>query len=278
MESVAHCWAPASTGTPIMAQPSLGPSLGATEIGVLLASVLYGVLNVQTYLYYQFLETLHMFITWAWLYDVTVTHYGDLTYFAEAHWTLSSSAVFDGVIGALVQGFFAHRIYVLSGKWPITIVSWIGSLCNVATNFAISVISQTVSVTAFAQDFAWITTTTLVLLLAVDTLNTTALCWYLRVEKTGVRTTDSMLNKLFQWTIHSVPLSCLSHLSYSLTQISGYQSRFSTPNSLTLHDHMSDAKPHDDETKTTLKDSVHSYPPSNGRVSGGSTTKQTLDA
>ena len=36
-----------------MAEPSLGPSLGATEIGVLLASVLYGVLNVQTYLYYQ---------------------------------------------------------------------------------------------------------------------------------------------------------------------------------------------------------------------------------
>ena len=166
-----------------------------------------------------------MFITWAWLYDVTVTHYGDLTYFAEAHWTLSSSAVFDGVIGALVQGFFAHRVYVLSGKWPITIVSWIGSLCEVATNFAISVISQTVSVTAFAQDFAWITTTTLVLLLAVDTLNTTALCWYLRVEKTGVRTTDSMLNKLFQWTIRESLIPALWYHGLTLRGRNGHGDR-----------------------------------------------------
>lgn len=148
-----------------------------------------------------------MFITWIWLYNVTVTHYANTTYFAEAHWTLSSSAVFDGVIGALVQGFFAHRIYILSGRWPLTIVSWIGSLCQVATNFAIAVVSQTVSVTSFAQDFSWITTTTLVLLVAVDLLNTVALCWLLRLQQTGVRTTDSMLNKLFQWTIRESSLS-----------------------------------------------------------------------
>ena len=38
----------------------------------------------------------------------------------------------------------------------------------------------------FGRDFKWLITSGLVLLHAVDLINTVSLCWYLRAGKTGV--------------------------------------------------------------------------------------------
>lgn len=39
----------------------------------------------------------------AYLYRLTVTYYGDVEVIGQGHWTLNTSALFDGLVGALVQ-------------------------------------------------------------------------------------------------------------------------------------------------------------------------------
>ena len=66
------------------------------------------------------------------------------------------------------------------------------------------VLGQISYIAKFDAEFGWLVTTTLALLLSVDIINTVALCMYLRIEKTGFQSTDSMLNKLFIWTLGSL--------------------------------------------------------------------------
>lgn len=156
-----------------------------------------------------------------------------------SHWTLQSSAFFDGLIGALVQvrytlnytitaliyvdvkGYFAYRIHVLSRKWIITTVSWTGSFLACAATTAITVFSTSIGVVQFGIQFRWLILTGLSIFLFVDFANTISLCIYLRIERTGcVRYTslaiwycqvslipsarfriDGIMNKMCIWAI-----------------------------------------------------------------------------
>lgn len=115
---------------------------------------------------------------------------------------IDASSLFDGLIGMLVQGFFAHRIYLLSKKWVITVISWVGSFLAFTGALAILILGRiSKDIANFDADYTWLITTALVLLLSVDIVNTVALCSFLRVERTGFKSTDTMLNKLFVWTL-----------------------------------------------------------------------------
>ncbi|KAF7984488.1 hypothetical protein HWV62_14614 [Athelia sp. TMB] len=132
---------------------------------------------------------------------------------------LDTSALFDGLVGGLVQSFFAHRIFVLSKRWPITLISWAGSFLAFTGTVAIMVLGQISYIAKFDAEFGWLVTTTLALLLSVDIINTVALCMFLRIEKTGFQSTDSMLNKLFIWTLETglfTSLGALLMLVFSL--------------------------------------------------------------
>lgn len=198
-------------------------SLGAIEVGVMISTMLYGINCVQVYMYYirdkpkdpwyiqalvplvWVIDTLHTCFMIKYLYYTTVIRYGDVSAIGEASWALNTSAFFDGLAGALVQGFFAHRIYVLSRRWPLTIISWIGSLAVVITDTSVMAIAQATQydLATFESKYRWAIITGLVLQLFVDLVNTTSLCVLLRVERTGFQNTDGILNKLFVWTIQT---------------------------------------------------------------------------
>lgn len=175
-----------------------------------------------------------------YLYRLTVTSFGDLTVLAMDHWSLGTSAFFNGFIGAVVQvcvsrdtkmranlnrtkqGYFAYRIHVLSRTWLVTILSWIGSfMALVLTTMLMAVsVSSGMSMADFSNKFQWAVTASLVLMHLVDCINTVALCIYFRIERTGSSTfvynffgiacvvlmalmsrVDGILNKMFLWTI-----------------------------------------------------------------------------
>jgi len=200
--------------------PALGLSLGSLEVGILVSTFLFGVTTVQCYIYYSsnardtwyikllipcvwLLEAFHTTSMCYFLYWLTVTNYGNLEALAAGHWPLNVSATCDGLVGALVQSFFAYRIYTLTGKWYITLISWLGSATAFAMTFAITILSFKLSVAAFSINYSWLATSGLSVLLFVDVVNTAALCTYLRIERTGFNSTDSLLNKLFLWTLET---------------------------------------------------------------------------
>ncbi|KAF7981412.1 hypothetical protein HWV62_33391 [Athelia sp. TMB] len=112
----------------------------------------------------------------------------------------------------MVQTFFAYRVYTLTGKWYLTLISWLGSATAFAMTFAITIISFQTDVATFSIQYSWLVTTGLVMLLFVDMVNTISLCTYLRIERTGFSSTDSMLNKLFLWTLETGLLTSLAAL------------------------------------------------------------------
>ncbi|KAJ7626271.1 hypothetical protein DFH06DRAFT_1228419 [Mycena polygramma] len=195
-------------------------SLGALEVGVLLSSTLWGVTTVQLYIYLTspnkdplwtrglvyivwLLETLHTVFAWAYIYRLTVTFYGIPAALGESYWALDISSLFDGIIGAMVQMFFAFRIHMFSHMWHITLVSWLGSLLQLACTIGVTVLSGRVSVAQFGVQYGWLVESILIINLIVDIVNTSALTYYLNRGRTGFKGTDRVLEKLVVWTIET---------------------------------------------------------------------------
>lgn len=99
---------------------SLDLSLGAVEVGVLIATFLYGVTTLQVFIYFSetakvtlrmrflvtllwIVESLGTFFVWHYLYVLTVTHFGDTAMLYGKHWSLDTLAFLNGLAGTLVQ-------------------------------------------------------------------------------------------------------------------------------------------------------------------------------
>lgn len=96
-----------------------------------------------------------------------------------------------------MQGFFAHRIYVLSHRWWITAISVFGSLVVLSLDIVILYVAQHLegfNVSIFDHKYRPLVIAVLVTQLTVDLINTTSLCVLLRAERTGVRRFVANLN------------------------------------------------------------------------------------
>ncbi|KAH9834485.1 uncharacterized protein C8Q71DRAFT_859479 [Rhodofomes roseus] len=108
--------------------------LGAILIGLVLSSILYGVSCLQVYLYYtQYckndslrlklfvslvvaLDSLHLALISSAYYHYTVTNYGDYLALEQVTWTIVVQISIGGLVGLLVQLFFATRLYFLGKR------------------------------------------------------------------------------------------------------------------------------------------------------------------
>ncbi|KAJ7223130.1 hypothetical protein GGX14DRAFT_426920 [Mycena pura] len=188
-------------------------TIGALEVGVLISSTLWGITTVQAYIYattpskdprwIKFLS-LHTVFAWRYIYRLTVTFYGQPAIFNDPDWSLTVSATFDGLIGVIVQMFFAYRIRLFSKSWFITSISWFGSVLGLAATLGITILSSTRTVAEFGANYGWLIEGLLSVLLAVDVINTAALSYYLNKGRTGFKSTDVVLEKLVMWTIGAV--------------------------------------------------------------------------
>lgn len=83
--------------------------------------------------------------------------------------------------------FFAYRIRQFSKMWIITLVSWLGSLLQLAATLGITILSPRYSIAVFAVKFGWMITASLSINLIVDIINTGALSFYLQRGRTGFK-------------------------------------------------------------------------------------------
>ncbi|KAJ7112918.1 hypothetical protein C8R44DRAFT_233885 [Mycena epipterygia] len=161
----------------MLSQLDLG--LGALEIGVLLSSTLWGVTTVQFYVYL-------------------------ITPNKDPLWTKVLNYCRDW--GSLLE---PERVVVVRrdywGYCTVTLISWLGSLLQLAANVGVTIISGEFSLAEFGARFNWIVEATLIINLAVDVINTAGLSYYLNRERTGVEQTDAILVKLVVWTVETGP-------------------------------------------------------------------------
>jgi len=215
---------------------NLSDSWGSTLAGVFVSLVLYGISILQTFLYYErytedtillkslvawvfVLDTLHIFLICAGVWQYFVVHFGDDTFLASTHAPLVISLVVTSTVSSTVQSFFIYRIWLCVFKWrlyyhhsgigsvtrshfrwllpailmPFVVAQLVlGGLCTVvamAFDTSLSAVSGPLLSTAANAGNG--------VAMAVDITITISLCTLLAMTRTGFHTdTDRMLLRL----------------------------------------------------------------------------------
>ncbi|KAF5344493.1 hypothetical protein D9758_014153 [Tetrapyrgos nigripes] len=190
----------------------LAPTLGALEFGVLLSTLLYGAAFVQTVNYFQgpftsdhasiklmvifvwIIETIHTGLLWASLYNKTIENFADLEALAQVHWTIGLSVPITNLIVCSVQGFFAHRVSVLS-KNPYYFTFAIPVLLlRLGLGITCAITTHSATFAVYIVKFRWLVVTTLAVGAVIDIINTTALLLCLRQGGAGQNESEVRFN------------------------------------------------------------------------------------
>ncbi|KAJ7048243.1 hypothetical protein C8F01DRAFT_1193572 [Mycena amicta] len=207
-------------------------TFGALEIGVLGSFALFGLTTAQSYVYYARFQRdplfLRLLVAFVWLcelahticignvlYDYTITNYGNPRIVAARILpTMSISVVLSGVITALVQGFFAFRIWTLGRSHSSTGISlfriipillWISEFVYLVASTAATVLAfGQANLPQFLVHYGWLMLSAWVLNLVNDTTITASLVVLLVFNRTrGLHTTTALMDKLIKWTIET---------------------------------------------------------------------------
>ncbi|OAX31138.1 hypothetical protein K503DRAFT_788031, partial [Rhizopogon vinicolor AM-OR11-026] len=110
----------------------LGNTFGALFIGVVLAAVLFGVANVQAFVYFQthrgtgmtlyklvvicllILDASHLALITHSVYYYLVTNYANIGVLTEIVWSLKLQIVINVIIVYAVHVLFVYRIWIIS--------------------------------------------------------------------------------------------------------------------------------------------------------------------
>ncbi|KAJ7196413.1 hypothetical protein GGX14DRAFT_673314 [Mycena pura] len=208
---------------------NLSFNLGAYLIGVLVSYLLLGVLVAQTYLYFTrfpddsakirvlvvlvlLCEAAQAICIAAALYSYAITGYGNPECLLRAPWTLLAAILFTGIICALVQGFFAFRIYALSKKLYVPCLCWILSVLRVVAVTAVLATGlRMVTMTSFEVHWGWLFVAFWSPAVANDLLVAVTQAFLLyRQRRNAHARTIPLVNKLIRWTIESGFVTCAS--------------------------------------------------------------------
>jgi len=139
-----------ATSGPAIIPPDIAATTGPQLIGTLFNWLLFGVLSVQTYVYYlnfaddkiwnkiavygtYIFEIVQTAMTAADLYFWYATGFGNLGHLGNVNISPADTPILCGIIAAVVQFFFAYRIYTLrQSYWWICILIVLTSILQTA--------------------------------------------------------------------------------------------------------------------------------------------------
>ncbi|KAI0737716.1 hypothetical protein C8Q80DRAFT_1276155 [Daedaleopsis nitida] len=202
------------------ATENLAKLAGPLLLGQLINWGLTGALSVQVYLYHllfphdpiQLRLFVYTLLAFEWVqtglitansFDVFGAHYGDVENLLKFHNSWFSVPIMCGVVSVAVQFFYARRIWALSKSMILVIVICTLSLAQGCGAIASGVLLKNIH---SAEDQAKTTPAISVWLggsAIVDIVIAVAMTILLLRSKTGLRHSDSMVNKLVRLVIES---------------------------------------------------------------------------
>ncbi|KAF8226049.1 hypothetical protein L208DRAFT_1407693 [Tricholoma matsutake] len=201
----------------------IGTTYGANLIGLILASVLYGVTLLQTFSYYRqyprdsfftkglvfvvwFLDTAQLVLISIDMYWHLVTNYNKPEVLGKTTWSSNLQIDCNGLIGLLVICFFARRVWCLSGNIWITVIIVILafvhlSLGIVSTVEAFILIDTKMIDAKLLRELIWLFSVGLGSAAAADVIIACALCYYLLKNRTQFERTNSIIMTLIMYSL-----------------------------------------------------------------------------
>ncbi|KAF8061621.1 hypothetical protein FPV67DRAFT_288695 [Lyophyllum atratum] len=207
--------------------PSVELLFGPMLIGVFLNMILYGILIVQTFIYYQtykkdapwiryfilylfVLETLNTGFDLGMMYEPLVKRYGTPRATEIAPIMLSADPIVTVMVSTSVQLFIAWRIKIITNSTLITSIVCFFSVCSfvggVATTISVTLIPQY----ARLQEFHGAVITWLGASAAADVVITGSLVRSLWKRKTGIKDTDDKISRIIRLTVQTGAITAVS--------------------------------------------------------------------
>ncbi|KAH7923298.1 hypothetical protein BV22DRAFT_1093126 [Leucogyrophana mollusca] len=189
--------------------------------GTLATMLLYGVICMQTFYYLQnyasdrkglkflvwgiwILETAHTALSIHFVEYYLIMNFTDTTTLEYAVWSMGATYFIGFFIAYAVNLCFIWRIWLLSKKRWIGIS--LGVLATIRLGFGLGNCSLSFHYPAWKVFRAHVFPTMVVgwvLSAVVDTLIASTLCFYLHRRRTGMRRTDSIINRLLLYSINT---------------------------------------------------------------------------
>ncbi|TFK29252.1 hypothetical protein FA15DRAFT_632122 [Coprinopsis marcescibilis] len=222
-----HSRSPRQSNMDIHQRIVVDNSMGAALIGVVCASVLYGVSCVQTWYYFNHYRTdvwyIKSLVGAVWLFDTvhqilishTVYHYVISNYDNPSNlgnlvWSILLEVLFNGFIGLLVQGFLTLRVWRLSNEnIPLTVTIGALVLAEFACSAAFTVQSMKLHTWADLGNLKGLSISVNIVGVVVDVFIAGALFYFLSRSRTGFKKSDTMISRLILFTVSTGFLTSL---------------------------------------------------------------------
>lgn len=202
--------------------------IGAMLVALVVSSILFGSLTVQTHSYFTrfpndprwiklmvgvlwVTDLVHQIFTcWA-VYDYVVTHFHDPAYLIRNTTPLGTTVTLEPIPAIIVQLYFARRLYLLNKKWwPVVALTVILAVVSFGLGMFCGVIIHTIELLEGFKKYTWAVTSWLVLCCVVDVLIAAAIAIQLWSSRSGFKPTDKLLATLTVWTVNTgmLPAAC----------------------------------------------------------------------
>ncbi|KAG1762554.1 hypothetical protein EDD22DRAFT_567732 [Suillus occidentalis] len=219
-------------------QLDLGNTFGALFIGVILAAVLFGLTNVQAFIYCQaharagvtffklvvfwlwILDALHLALTVHGVYYYLVMNYANPSALTEVVWSLKLQLVVNVIIIPTVHLLYVHCIWrICQGRSKIIPVIALGMVVILSSGVAVPLVWAQYKTTLFKNlaGIAWSTYLSLSAATFVDVVIASTLCYLLATSRTGFSSTDSFITKLVGYTISTGCLTSICSMAIIIT-------------------------------------------------------------
>jgi len=208
--------------------PSVELLFGPMLIGAFLNTILYGVLLVQTFIYWRTYRNDSTWLRYFILYlvvvetlntgmDIAIIYEPMVKRYATPHATkfvplmLYAEPLMTGVISTPIQLFVAWRIKVISGSWVMASI-----ICFFATCSFIGSLAGTIAASLFPeyeqlQDFKPAIITWLTSSAAADVLITVSLVWSLYKRRSNVsKKTNAVVDRIIRLTVQTGLITAIS--------------------------------------------------------------------
>ncbi|KDR65830.1 hypothetical protein GALMADRAFT_148324 [Galerina marginata CBS 339.88] len=226
--------------TPLLslADQTLDNTVGAMLLGVVGASLLFGITTLQTYCYYHtypndshlhkcsvailwILDALHLILVVHAIYTYAVTGFGNIFGLLEITWSLKLQASVNVLIIVIVHSLYAMRVWLLGGYHRGVLGYIVASV--VIAGFAIGVFLSysiyTVKTYPELERVAWVIDAALGTSTTIDFIIAAAMCYYLRKSKGGITRLNSRISTIMQYSLSSGLLTSACSLSAMFSYI-----------------------------------------------------------
>ncbi|KAI1784884.1 hypothetical protein LXA43DRAFT_1100908 [Ganoderma leucocontextum] len=196
-------------------------TLGALLIGTFFALMLYGLVLHQAYGYFRMygadplwlkilvvtalvLETVVSVLNMDACYDYLVTNFSNTNLERPAPYSIKLLALFPASVALTVQIFFARRVWLVGKKYRIIVfISILFMLVELALPLSAVILAFEAKTLADALRFSYLVSARNAAATVTDVLLTTILVYSLHKSRTGIKSTDSMINVLIMYAVNT---------------------------------------------------------------------------